>query len=150
MKEPLAELTAYSRPWYQVPDADLVRLTAAARAAGHRWYAIAACDNGPGQDIPAVIRQQYWISPGIGPGPLFSATQRAVRSLTGSDADCCPALPCPALPCPALEVTLTGRHRARCRTCCAAALHVSRCGLTCAGRERNTRCRRGIPASATA
>jgi hypothetical protein len=67
MKEPLAELAAYSAPWYQVPDAVLVRLTAAARAAGHRWDAIeAACDNGPGKDIPAVIRQQYWFthSPG--------------------------------------------------------------------------------------
>ena len=34
MEDPLAELAAFSRPWYQVPDADLVRLTAAARAAG--------------------------------------------------------------------------------------------------------------------
>jgi hypothetical protein len=60
MTEPLAELASYSRPWYQVPDADLVQLTAAARMAGHRWDAIAAaCDAGPGQDIPAVIRQQY-------------------------------------------------------------------------------------------
>ena len=98
MKEPLAELAAYSCPWYQVPDADLVRLTAAARAAGHRWDAItAACDNGPGQDIPAVIRQQYWISPGTGSGPLFSATQRAARNLTGRDAGYFPPLtwPCP-------------------------------------------------------
>ncbi len=98
MKEPLAELAAYSCPWYQVPDADLVRLTAAARVAGHRWDAIAtACDNGPGQDIPAVIRQQYWISPGTGPGPLFSATQRAARNLTGRDAGYFPPLtwPCP-------------------------------------------------------
>ncbi len=70
MEGPLAELAAYSCPfpWYQVPDADLVRLTAAARVAGHRWDAIAtACDNGPGSDIPAVIRRQYWISPAPGP-----------------------------------------------------------------------------------
>jgi hypothetical protein len=56
MEEPLAELAAYSCSWYEVPDADLVRLTAAARAAGHRWDAIAAsCDNEPGMGIPAVI-----------------------------------------------------------------------------------------------
>ena len=98
MDEPLAELAAYSCSWYEVPDADLVRLTAAARAAGHRWDAIAACcDNGPGLGIPAVIRQQYWISPAVGPGPLFSATQRAARKLTGRDAGCYPPLtwPCP-------------------------------------------------------
>jgi hypothetical protein len=33
-------------------------------------------------DIPAVVRQQYWISPAVGPGPLFSATKRAARKLT--------------------------------------------------------------------
>ena len=98
MDEPLAELAAYSCSWYEVPDADLVRLTAAARAAGHRWDAIAAaCDHGSGMDRPAVIRQQYWISPAVGPGPLFNATQRAVRKLTGRDAGCYPAL---AWPCP--------------------------------------------------
>jgi hypothetical protein len=98
MEEPLAELAAYSCSWYEVPDAELVRLTAAARAAGHRWDAIAAsCDHGPGLDIPAVIRQQYWISPAVGPGPLFSATQRAARKLTGRDAGCYPprTWPCP-------------------------------------------------------
>jgi hypothetical protein len=98
MDEPLAELAAYACCWYVVPDADLVRLTAAARAAGHRWDAIAvACANGPGMDIPAVIRQQYWISPAAGPGPLFSATQRAARKLIGRDAGCYPPLtwPCP-------------------------------------------------------
>jgi hypothetical protein len=76
----LAELAADSGPWHQVPDADLVRLTAAARAAGHRWDAIAAaCDHGPARDIPGVIRQQYWIAPGPGPGFLFGATRRAAR-----------------------------------------------------------------------
>ncbi len=98
MQEPLAELAAYSCPfpWYQVPDTDLVRLTAAARATGHRWDAIAfACDNGPGRDIPAVIRQQYWISPGTGPGPLFSAAQHAARTLDGRDAGSFPPLTWP-------------------------------------------------------
>jgi hypothetical protein len=30
MKGPLAEFADYSRPWYNVPDTDLVRLTGAA------------------------------------------------------------------------------------------------------------------------
>ena len=30
-----------------------------------------------------MIRQQYWISPPVGLGPLFSATQRAARNLAG-------------------------------------------------------------------
>jgi hypothetical protein len=73
----LAELAADSGPWYQVPDADLVRLTAAARAAGHRWAAIDnACDHGPGKDIPAVIRQQYWFTPLAGrDGSLLSSAR---------------------------------------------------------------------------
>lgn len=92
MQEPLAELAAYSGPWYQVPDVDLIRLTTAARAAGYQWDAIAAaCDNGPGKDIPAVIRQQYWFTPVAGPG-LFGATQRAARNLTGRDVGCFPPL----------------------------------------------------------
>jgi hypothetical protein len=98
MEELLAEFAGYSRPWYEVPDAELVRLTAAARAAGHRWDAIAATgDDRPCLDIPAVIRQQYWINPAVGPGPLFSATQRAARNVSGRDTGCYAAL---AWPCP--------------------------------------------------
>jgi hypothetical protein len=82
MQEPPTELAAYSGPWRQGPDADLLRLTAAAQAAGHGQNDITdACDNGPGKDIPGVIRQQYWIKPDFWPGPRFSATQRAVRKL---------------------------------------------------------------------
>ena len=94
----LAELAVDSGPWYEVPDADLVRLTAAARAAGHRWDAIAdACGRWPGDDIPGVIRQQYWIRPDFGPGPLFDATQRAVPKLGGRKEFCRAMLtwPCP-------------------------------------------------------
>jgi hypothetical protein len=101
MEQPLAELAELavdSGPWYEVPDADLVRLTAAARAAGHRWDAIAdACGRWPGDDIPGVIRKQYWIRPDFGPGPLFDATQRAVCKLGGREA-ASPAVltwPCP-------------------------------------------------------
>jgi len=108
----LAELAAGSGPWYQVPDADLVRLTAAARAAGHRWDAIAdACDRGPGTDIPGVIRQQYWLRPDFGPGPLFGATQRAVRNAgggkTGSQA--APAWPCPGCGQQVTDLAASGR-----------------------------------------
>ena len=77
----LAELAADSGPWHQVPDADLVRLTAAARAAGHRWDAIDnACDHGPGTDIPAVIRQQYWFTPLAGPGLFVPPSARPAPS----------------------------------------------------------------------
>jgi hypothetical protein len=100
MEELLAELADYSRPWYEVPDAELVRLTAAARAAGHRWDAIAAAgDTRPCPDIPAVIRQQYWLNPAVGPGPLFSATQRAARNLPGRDTGCYAALAWPCRGC---------------------------------------------------
>jgi hypothetical protein len=98
MEQTLAELAAYSGPWYEGPGADLVRLTAAARAAGHRWDAIAAvCDGALGGDIPDVIRRQYWINPGAGPGPLFGTAQRAARTLAGRDSGCYPPLtwPCP-------------------------------------------------------
>jgi hypothetical protein len=112
MDELLAGLAAYCCPWYQVPDADLVRLTAAARAAGHRCDAIAnAGDNGPGREIPGVIRQQYWIRPDLGPGPLFSATQRAARNLTGRDAGYFPSLtwPCPGCGQQVTDLTELGR-----------------------------------------
>jgi hypothetical protein len=98
MQEPAAELAAYCGPWYQGPDAGLLRLTAAARAAGHGRDAIAdACGNGPGKDVPGVIGQQYWIKPDFGPGPPFGATQRAVRNLGGCETGCYDALtwPCP-------------------------------------------------------
>lgn len=42
MEEPLAELTGYFRRRSEVPDAELVRLAAAARSGGSRWDAIAA------------------------------------------------------------------------------------------------------------
>jgi hypothetical protein len=41
VEEPLAELAGYFRRRSRVPDAELVRLTAAARAAGSRWGAMA-------------------------------------------------------------------------------------------------------------
>jgi len=51
----LAELAAYFRRWCEPPDAELVRLAAAARAAGSRRDAIAAaCDERDDPDPAAV------------------------------------------------------------------------------------------------
>jgi hypothetical protein len=73
-----------------VPDADLVRLTAAARATGHRWDAIeVACDNGPGKDIPAVIRQQYWFTPLAGPELFGARCSRLRRRHQQRAGECC-------------------------------------------------------------
>ena len=112
MDEPLAELEACFRTRSRVPDQELVRLAAAARAGGHRWDAIAdACDRGPGKDIPEVIRQQYWIRPDFGPGPLFSATRRAVRNLGGRQTGCYAALtwPCPGCGQQVTDLAAAGR-----------------------------------------
>jgi len=80
----LAELAADSGPWYEVPDADLVRLTAAARAAGHRWDAIAdACGRWPGDDIPGVIRST---GSGLTSGRARCSAPRSVRSASSAAA----------------------------------------------------------------
>src|SRR5690348_8353986 len=82
MDEPLAELAAYFRTSTRLPDKDLARLTAAARAAGSRWDAIAAaCGITTYKDLGGVI---YRITGDTGAELLYSATQYAVRQLTGS------------------------------------------------------------------
>ena len=84
--EALAELAAYFRRWCEPPDAELVRLAAAARAAGSRWEAIAAaCDARDDPDPAAVMYRPFGLIPGQGAGPLFRVTQHAVHELTGSD-----------------------------------------------------------------
>ena len=84
--EALAELAAYFRRWCEPPDAELVRLAAAARAAGSRWEAIAAaCDERDDPDAAAVVYRPFGLIPGQGAGPLFRVTQHAVHDLTGSD-----------------------------------------------------------------
>src|SRR5512142_931823 len=81
--EPLAELAAYFRARTRLPDDELARLTLAARASGSRWDAIAAtCGVTTHQDLTGVI---YWITGDTGAELLFSATQQAVRKLTGSE-----------------------------------------------------------------
>ena len=84
--EALAELAAYFRRWREPPDAELVRLAAAARAAGSRWEAIAAaCDERDAPGTAAVVYRPFGLIPGQGAGPLFRVTQHAVHSLIGSD-----------------------------------------------------------------
>ncbi len=84
--EALAELAAYFRRWCEPPDTELVRLAAAARAAGSRWDAIAAaCDERDDPDAAPVVYRPFGLIPGQGAGPLFRVTQHAVHNLTGSD-----------------------------------------------------------------
>jgi hypothetical protein len=79
--EPLAELSAYFREKTRVPGPELVRLTAAARAGGSRWAAIAAaCGVQTYQDLVGVL---YRISGDTGAELRFSATQYAVEQLAG-------------------------------------------------------------------
>ncbi len=86
MDEPLAQLAAYFRRWHEPPGAELVRLAAAARAAGSRWDAIAAaCDERDDPDPAAVVYRPFGLIPGQGAGPLFWVTQHAVHELTGSE-----------------------------------------------------------------
>ena len=67
--EALAELAAYFRRWCEPPDAELVRLAAAARAAGSRWEAIAAaCDARDDPDPAAVVYRPFGLIPGQGAG----------------------------------------------------------------------------------
>jgi len=80
--EPMTELAAYFRRNTKLPDQELIRLTAAARADGSRWDDIAAaCGIKTHKDLGAVI---YWITGDTGAELLFSATQYAIEQLTGS------------------------------------------------------------------
>lgn len=82
MNEPLAELAGYFRRKARMPDQELIRLTAAARAGGSRWEGMAAvCGIRTYQDLAGVI---YRIADETGAELLFSATQYAVGQFTGS------------------------------------------------------------------
>jgi hypothetical protein len=82
MDEPLAELAAYFRRKARLPDRELIRLTAAARAGGSRWDVMAAACGIQGyKDLAGVI---YRITGGTGAELLFSATQYAIGQCTGS------------------------------------------------------------------
>ena len=87
--EALAELAAYFRRWCEPPDGELVRLAAAARAAGSRWEVIAAaCDERDDPGAAVVVYRPFGLIPGQGAGPLFRVVQHAVHNLTGSDRGC--------------------------------------------------------------
>jgi hypothetical protein len=78
--EPVAGLAAYFGKKSTVPDAELVRLTAAARAGGSRWAAIAAaCGVQTYQDLAGAL---YRITGETGVDLLFSAPQYAVEQFT--------------------------------------------------------------------
>ena len=59
--EPLTELAAYFRRKSEMPGQELVRLTAAARAGGSPWGAIAAaCGVQTDKDIAGVVSPAMW------------------------------------------------------------------------------------------
>jgi hypothetical protein len=95
MEEPLAELAGYSRGGSQVPDTDLVRLTARrpdrrAPMGGHRRRLRQRARPGhPRRDPPAVLDQPRHRT--------GTAVQRAARNLAGHEAGCYRPLtwPCP-------------------------------------------------------
>jgi hypothetical protein len=83
MDDPLAELAAYFRTTTRLPGEQLARLALAARAAGSRWEAIAsACHVSTYKDLAGVI---YRITGESGAELLYSATQDAVRELSGTE-----------------------------------------------------------------
>jgi hypothetical protein len=80
---PLAELAAYFRTTTRLPGEELARLALAARAAGSRWEAIAsACHVSTYKDLAGVI---YRITGESGAELLYSATQDAIRELSGTE-----------------------------------------------------------------
>jgi hypothetical protein len=94
VEEPLDELAAHFCSKPKVPDEDLVRPTAAARAGGSRWTAIAAaCGVRTYENTAGVVCQPSGIIPGIAAGLMFRAVQHSAEKLTGSRRY--PPLTCP-------------------------------------------------------
>jgi hypothetical protein len=74
-------LAAYFRTRTRVPDAELVRLTRAARAAGASWGAIAAaCGVRTSQDLSGVVSSSSGILPLTGAGLLFGPPSTRPKS----------------------------------------------------------------------
>lgn len=83
MEDPLAELAGYFRCRSEVPDAELVRLVAGARAGGG-WDVIAVCCGVRDyHDITGVVGLPCWEASDTGAELLFSAAQYAMRQLIG-------------------------------------------------------------------
>jgi hypothetical protein len=83
--DPAAELAAFFRARRPVPDEELIRLTRAARAAGHNWASIAAaCQVKHGRDSYGIVSLPGGRTPHTGAGVLYAATQNAMEHVTGS------------------------------------------------------------------
>ena len=81
MQDPLAELAGYFCRGTEVPDRELIRLAAAARAGGSRWDGIAAaCGVRDYRDITGVLTLPCWNGSDTGADLLFSAAQHAVHA----------------------------------------------------------------------
>jgi hypothetical protein len=84
MEDPAAGLAAYFQARTRVPDQELIRLTRAARAGGHRWASIAAaCHVRRRQDTAGIVFGPGGTTPHTGAGLLYQATQGAVERVTG-------------------------------------------------------------------
>jgi hypothetical protein len=97
VQDPLAELAGYFCRGTKVPDQELIRLAAAARAGGSRWDGIAvACGIRDDRDITGVLTLPCWNGSDTGADLLFSAAQHAVQQVTGSRGVFAPmSWPCP-------------------------------------------------------
>jgi len=85
MDDPAAELAAYFQARTPVPDEELIRLTSAARGAGHSCADIAAaCQVQRRQDTGGVVFGPGGRTAHTGAGLLYQATQGAVERSTGS------------------------------------------------------------------
>ena len=111
MEESLAELAAYFRWGTQVPDEELIRLAAAARAGGSRWDGIAAaCGVRDYRDITGVRTLPCWNGSHTGADLLFSAAEHAVHQVTGSRGVFAPmSWPCPGCGQQVTDRACTGR-----------------------------------------
>jgi len=120
VEESLAELAAYFRRGTEVPDEELIRLAAAARAGGSRWDGIAAaCGVRDYRDITGVVTLPCWRGSDPGADLLFSAAQHAVHAVTGSRGVFAPmSWTCPGCGQQVTDRAFSGRpvqHRARSR-----------------------------------
>jgi hypothetical protein len=108
MDEPLAELAGYFLRKSRVPDGELIRLTAAARAGGSRWDVMAAaCGIQTYRDLAGVI---YRITGESGAELLSSATQYAIGLATGSRNFYSPLIwTCPDCGCQVTDRASSGR-----------------------------------------
>jgi hypothetical protein len=85
VSDPVTELAAFFACKTTVPDTNLDRLTSGARAAGHRWMAIAAaCGITTAHDTGGVISQPGGASMATPAELLFIGAQHATEKLTGS------------------------------------------------------------------